>query len=94
MSQIGKTVRALREERGITQEELAAAMGVQQAQISHIEHGVRAPSLKVAIKLANFFGVTFLPAAMHPGSCLRTQPQDDQVRKCRPEVQTAPAPTS
>lgn len=58
MNQSESTVKALREQKGLTQGDLASAVGVRQVQISHIESGRRKPSLKVAIKLAQIFGVS------------------------------------
>lgn len=50
-------LRELREARGITQTALADAVNVSNTTISMIEIGVNNPSVKLAKKLANFFGV-------------------------------------
>ncbi|ACJ16839.1 Hypothetical transcription regulator [Thermococcus onnurineus NA1] len=50
-------VRELREARGLTQEELAKALGVTRQTIIAIEKGKYDPSLKLAFKIARFFGV-------------------------------------
>ncbi len=47
----------MRKERGITQEELAKALGVSRQTITAIERGKYDPSLRLAFKLAKFFGV-------------------------------------
>lgn len=49
-------LRELRAERGITQEELAAALGVTRQTIIAIEKGKYDPSLRLAFKIARFFG--------------------------------------
>ncbi|MGC4896624.1 helix-turn-helix transcriptional regulator [Micromonospora sp. DT31] len=49
------TVRALRTRRGLSQGELAAAMGVSRQTINSIETGKYLPSLPLAIGLARFF---------------------------------------
>ncbi|NJF24729.1 helix-turn-helix transcriptional regulator [Thermococcus sp. Bubb.Bath] len=49
-------LRELREERGLTQEELAKALGVTRQTIIAIERGKYDPSLKLAFKIARFFG--------------------------------------
>jgi len=49
-------LRELREERGLTQEELAKALGVTRQTIIAIERGRYDPSLKLAFKIARFFG--------------------------------------
>ncbi len=50
-------VRELREKHNITQEELAKAVGVTRQTIIAIEKGKYDPSLKLAFKIARFFGV-------------------------------------
>ena len=49
------TVRALRTHRGLSQGELATAMGVSRQTINSIETGRYLPSLPLAIGLARFF---------------------------------------
>ncbi|MGI6120272.1 MAG: helix-turn-helix transcriptional regulator [Desulfosporosinus sp.] len=49
---IGSNVKARREQRGLTQEELAKIAGVATTTISSIEVDYRLPSVKVAKKLA------------------------------------------
>ncbi len=49
-------LRELRQERGITQEELAEALGVTRQTIIAIEKGKYDPSLRLAFKIAQFFG--------------------------------------
>jgi len=49
-------LRELREERGLTQEELAKALGVTRQTIISIERGKYDPSLRLAFKIARFFG--------------------------------------
>ncbi|WP_297093103.1 helix-turn-helix transcriptional regulator [Thermococcus sp.] len=48
-------LRELREERGLTQEELAKALGVTRQTIIAIEKGKYDPSLKLAFRIARFF---------------------------------------
>jgi putative transcriptional regulator len=48
-------VKELRKERGLTQEELAAAIGVSRQTIISIERGRYVPSLPLALKIAGFF---------------------------------------
>ncbi|WP_297514863.1 helix-turn-helix transcriptional regulator [Thermococcus sp.] len=50
-------LRELREARGLTQEELAKALGVTRQTIIAIEKGKYDPSLRLAFKIARFFGV-------------------------------------
>ncbi|NJE08045.1 transcriptional regulator [Thermococcus sp. M39] len=50
-------LRELREARGLTQEELAKILGVTRQTIIAIEKGKYDPSLKLAFKIARFFGV-------------------------------------
>lgn len=48
----GKIIRFLREEKGLTQEELARMAGVERDQLSRYETGRRKPSVERAIRLA------------------------------------------
>ncbi len=51
------TLRELRINNGMTQKELAAHCGVVRQTISNIELGVTEPSVKLAKKIADVFGV-------------------------------------
>jgi putative transcriptional regulator len=48
-------VKELRKERGLTQEELAEAVGVSRQTIISIERGRYVPSLPLALKIAGYF---------------------------------------
>ena len=48
-------LRELREERGLTQEELAKVLGVTRQTIIAIEKGRYDPSLRLAFRIARFF---------------------------------------
>lgn len=67
MNSVGDRVKKLRNERGMTQSELGAALNVAQTTISEIERGGNDPSLPVLRALADFFGV-------RPGYFLDDQP--------------------
>lgn len=56
--QIRTSVLALRKKRGITQEEVATAVGVTRQTIIAIEKGNYTPSVLLAIKLAQYFHTT------------------------------------
>ena len=51
-------VRRLRIEHGLTQQQLADAMGVSRQTINAIENGRYLPSLPLAIAIARYFGST------------------------------------
>jgi putative transcriptional regulator len=55
---VKNVVRDLRTERGLSQVELASAMGVSRQTVVSIEKGRYLPSLPLAITLARFFGRT------------------------------------
>ena len=55
---VAKTVRELRQNKGISQEKLADAIDSHQVYISEIENGKKIPSLQVIYKTASFFGLT------------------------------------
>jgi putative transcriptional regulator len=52
------TVRKLRADRGLSQGDLAAALGVSRQTVNSIETGRYTPSLPLSIALARFFGTT------------------------------------
>jgi len=54
---LGRAVRAVREERGISQVQLAADTGFMQSWISHVEHGRRNPSWSNVVRLAGGLGI-------------------------------------
>ena len=55
---MGETIRQLRKERGLTQEQLAEVMGVSIPAISKWETGQSAPELNAVVALADFFCVS------------------------------------
>lgn len=75
MTPFGLRVRALREERGVSQKEMAAAIGVSAAYLSALEHGRRGvPSWPLIQKIVGYFNIIWdeaedlqrLAAASHP----------------------------
>ena len=56
--EIGRRVRKLREERHLTQEALAEAAGVSVPYVSHIERGIKKPSLGTLLRLSAALDVT------------------------------------
>ncbi len=56
-SELRNTLKVQRAIRDITQEELAAAVGVTRKTINTIENGVYTPSTALALRLARYFGV-------------------------------------
>ena len=55
---IGETIRQLRREKDITQEQLAEALGITSRAVSQWENGRTAPDISQLPALANFFDVT------------------------------------
>ncbi|MCL2675324.1 MAG: helix-turn-helix domain-containing protein [Firmicutes bacterium] len=51
-------IKELREERGLSQAQLAAAVGLSQNTISQYETGILEPKNKTIKKLCEYFGVT------------------------------------
>ena len=58
VSEIGRRVRKRREERRLTQEALAEAAGVSVPYVSHIERGIKKPSLGTLLRLSAALDVT------------------------------------
>ncbi len=55
--ELKNTLRVQRAIKNVTQEELAAAVGVTRKTINTIENGIYTPSTTLALRLARFFGV-------------------------------------
>ncbi len=55
---IGKVVRHLRKEKGITQEELACTLGVTAQAVSRWENGIGIPDISLLVPIANYFNVS------------------------------------
>ncbi len=55
---IGDKIRTLRKQRGITQAQLAEALGISFQAISKWENGIALPDITLAPALASYFGVT------------------------------------
>ncbi|CAD5244852.1 helix-turn-helix transcriptional regulator [Thermococcus camini] len=60
-------LRELRESRGLTQEELAKALGVTRQTVIAIEKGKYDPSLRLAFRIARFFGVKIEDIFLYEG---------------------------
>jgi putative transcriptional regulator len=58
MSNIGERITHYRNERGLSRSQLASEVRVTEAAVGHMENNQRKPSLKTAVRLANFFGVS------------------------------------
>lgn len=58
LSPIGSRIKAAREKKKITQEELAELLGMSTTHISVIERGVKPPKLETFIRIANVLGVS------------------------------------
>jgi transcriptional regulator with XRE-family HTH domain len=58
MTPFGEAMRDLRRRKGVTQKEMAAALGVSQAYLSALEHGNRsAPSFDFIQRVAGYFNI-------------------------------------
>ena len=56
-TELKNTLRVQRAIKGITQEELAAAVGVTRKTVNTIENGVYTPSTALALRMARYFGI-------------------------------------
>ena len=56
MPELANTLRAVREARGLTQGQLAEAIGVSRKTVNTVENGVFVPSTVIALKLAAVLG--------------------------------------
>ncbi|ARK09014.2 helix-turn-helix transcriptional regulator [Fibrella sp. ES10-3-2-2] len=55
---VGTLIREVRKAKGLTQEELAAKMGVQKAMVNGLEQGRSSPTVKTLEKVASALGLT------------------------------------
>ncbi|TDG00289.1 helix-turn-helix domain-containing protein [Paenibacillus piri] len=55
---LGKRISRLREDRNLTQSELARILGITRAALSHYENDRRQPTYDTLIKLTQFFSVS------------------------------------
>jgi transcriptional regulator with XRE-family HTH domain len=53
-----KKLRLLREQHGLSHEQLARQLGIAKSYISHLENGKRKPGTEISIKIATYFGIT------------------------------------
>lgn len=58
MLYFGDKLRALRTEKGLTQQQLADKIGLVKASISAYEQGIKYPSIEILIKLCNQFNIS------------------------------------
>ena len=73
---VGARIRTAREAKGMTQEDLAAALELSRNHISVIERGIKAPRLETFVALANILdGHCPRPGHHRAGSVLDLQPQ-------------------
>ncbi len=57
MSEFPKMMMKLRIERGMSQRQAAAELGISQALLSHYENGLREPRLDFLIRACDYYGV-------------------------------------
>ncbi len=57
LTALGKKVQKLRNEKGLSQEELAHQLGISRVYMGFIEQGRETPSLKLLMKISRKFGV-------------------------------------
>jgi len=81
MTPLGERIRGLRRERGVSQKEMAAAVGVSAAYLSALEHGRRgAPTWTLIQKIIGYFNIIWddaeelqrLAEISHPRAVLDT----------------------
>lgn len=56
--ELKNTIKIQRAIKDVTQEELAAAVGVTRKTINTIENGIYTPSTALALRMARYFGIT------------------------------------
>ena len=74
-NKFGKKLKAIRLERGMSQDEMAKLLGTTKQVISHYEIGKRSPKISIALKYAQILGIAMEELSDHP-----VQPDPDQDR--------------
>lgn len=59
MNELGNKIKELRLEKGLSQEQLANAIGVSQKAIDYWERNVNEPKASYIIALVKYFGITY-----------------------------------
>ena len=57
-TEFNRIITLLRKEKGVTQKEAAASLGVSQALLSHYEKGIRECGLDFVVRLADYYDVS------------------------------------
>jgi transcriptional regulator with XRE-family HTH domain len=86
----GRRLTALRKERGLTQAQLAAGLGVKLSLVAYYERRAKNPTLEVATKIATFFDVPIgsllgeeatRKKPRHPGPLSALEQRIEQLRR-------------
>lgn len=85
---IGKRIRLLRNEKGVSQEELSKVIGVTTSAISMYETGARKPSYEVISRLADYFNVTmdFIVGRTEVRNSINTPQDVNELMKVDPDL--------
>ena len=70
LSDIGLRILRRRQKLGLTQKDLAQAVGMQSANIGQMEHGERNLTIRTLCKLADVLGITLAELTAGPGSAV------------------------
>ena len=82
-----ENIRTIRKEKGLTQEQLADAMGVSTASVSKLETGVAAPELTVLADLADYFAVSIDALMGHEIDRVQLDEKIQEIRQLSLEMQ-------
>lgn len=69
----GMVLRAARQEKGLSQEQLAEAAGLDRSFISLVERGIQSPNIVILLKIANVLGVSASELVAKTESAMQTQ---------------------
>ena len=53
-----RSLSLLRQERGLSQRQVAKELGISQALLSHYENGIREPGLPFVVRACDYYGVS------------------------------------
>lgn len=89
-------IRELREERGLTQKELAEAIGVDRTAIAKYESGASGAKSEMLEKLANYFGVTtdYILGRTNektPAPVVQSESEEEEIREYLQQIKDDPS---
>lgn len=84
---LGKRIKELRKEKGLTQQQLGDKINVTKVSICCYENGTRTPTLQTLLDLSEYFGVELSYFLGRDAYVIADDSEDYQVPMCREEIE-------